>query len=146
MDTSDAGLVTASDAEEAAAAAAAAVAAKRRSKGAAKRPLPEVSDSEGGQSGGSEARKSRKKFCSAVEAMSDEQEREMVDFFGSHPEYYDQSLQSFKQRAKKEALLDELGERIGTTGEFSSFLIYDYYFNFCFQGISRRQAENEKCN
>jgi hypothetical protein len=49
--------------------------------------------------------------------MTDLQEIDLVDFLVGHPEFYDQSLQSFKLKTKKEALLDELGELIGCSGE-----------------------------
>ena len=78
----------------------------------------DISDSEG-----AEEERSRKKSSSALIVMTDDQERELVDFFAAHPEYYDQSLQSFKQRTRKEALLDELGKTLGVSGECLSILI-----------------------
>jgi hypothetical protein len=37
-----------------------------------------------------------------------------------HPQFYDHSLQSYKFKAKKEALLDDLGTKLGCSGEFKS--------------------------
>ena len=110
----DPDIVGPSDVEESTVTAAAALRRKKRTS-----KLPDIfSDSEGGAE-----ERPHKKSSSALEAMSDEQERELVRFFEAHPEYYDQSLQSFKQRTRKEALLDELGTTLGVSGECLSILI-----------------------
>jgi hypothetical protein len=53
-----------------------------------------------------------------------------VEFYQNHEEFYNQQLQGFKERQKKEALLDELGTRIGTTGELLLFILINQIFSY----------------
>ena len=63
---------------------------------------------------------SRKK-TNVSEQMTVDQEQDLVDFFAAHPLFYDQTLKEFKDRPKKDRLLDEKGAELGMTGACTIF-------------------------
>jgi hypothetical protein len=89
-----------------------------------KKKVPQPDGTDDSDGGGSEEddepskKRGRKRGHGPHEVMSEEQEKDLVDFYTAHPIFYDQSLQGFKLKSKKERLLDELGELIGCSGEY----------------------------
>ena len=45
----------------------------------------------------------------------------MDEFFAAHPLFYDQMLKEFKDRSKKDSLLDQKGAELGITGGCTFF-------------------------
>ena len=83
-------------------------------------PLVEADDlsvsDNGDEDKGARKKRSRKRGWQ-YDVMTGAQENDLVEFFDAHPEFYDQSLQGFKLKTEKEALLDDLGDLIGCSGE-----------------------------
>jgi hypothetical protein len=47
-------------------------------------------------------KRGRKRDHGQYEVMTENQEKDLIDFFQAHPQYYDQSPQGFKLKTKKE--------------------------------------------
>jgi hypothetical protein len=88
-------------------------------------------DDETHQEGGETTSQRRGKGGDTREnVMTREQEVAIVEFYQSHEEFYNQQLQGFKERQKKDALLDDLGARIGSTGELVIFILINHKFTY----------------
>jgi hypothetical protein len=49
--------------------------------------------------------------------VTEQQEHKIVEFYQHNPFYYDQTTKGYKQKSRKLALLETLGQEIGLTGE-----------------------------
>ena len=45
------------------------------------------------------------------------QKQDLLDFFADHPLFYNQTTKDFKNRSKKDPLLDDKGKELGMSGE-----------------------------
>ncbi|KAL3968158.1 uncharacterized protein LOC100704888 isoform X1 [Oreochromis niloticus] len=50
--------------------------------------------------------------------LSPEQEDHLVEWFAAHPFFYDQTARDFKDKRRREQLLDQKAEELGVTGNF----------------------------
>ena len=62
-----------------------------------------------------------RKKINVSEQLTTDQEQELVEFFAAHPLFYDRSLKVFKDRSKKDRLLDQKGTELGMTGGHTVF-------------------------
>lgn len=60
-----------------------------------------------------EPRKKSKMTCQ----LSNEQEEELVEWFSAHPIFYDKSKRDFKDRGRREQLLEGKARELGLTGK-----------------------------
>ena len=65
------------------------------------------------------AKKGKTRGRLQTDVKTEAQEEAIVDFYQSNPLFFDQTVKEFKMKAKKMAMLEELGQRIGVSGECS---------------------------
>lgn len=53
--------------------------------------------------------------------LNEEQEQILADFYGAHREFYDKTMDEYRNSKKKNRLLQQKAEELGITGEL------DYY-------------------
>ena len=51
------------------------------------------------------------------ETFTADEEQQLLEFYASHPIFYDQSRDDFKNKSRKDRLLNEIAEVLGTTGK-----------------------------
>ena len=67
----------------------------------------------------------RKKLI--AEQLTVTQEEELAEWFSVHPIFYDQSARDFKDRQKKDRLLNEKAEEYGLTGKYFALFYNEMY-------------------
>ena len=59
---------------------------------------------------------------SVSDSLTADQEQRLVDFYATHPLFYDQTLSDFKNKAKKDSLQHQIGKELGMTGKCSFYI------------------------
>jgi hypothetical protein len=62
------------------------------------------------------------KKSSVADSMSIDKEQKLVDFFSSHPIFYDQTLKEFKDKGRRDHLLTVIGTELGLTSKYKILL------------------------
>lgn len=65
----------------------------------------------------------RKKPKMQTYQMTDEQEEDLVEWFAAHPIFYDRSKHDFKNRSRRQQLLEDKGKELGLTGEWLAYTL-----------------------
>lgn len=63
----------------------------------------------------------RARRCKVPDSLTDEQEDALAEWFQSQPLFFDQSVRDFKNKDKRERLLEEKAQDFGLQGDYKHF-------------------------
>lgn len=74
----------------------------------------------------------RARRCKVPDSLTEDQEDALAEWFQSQPLFFDQSVRDFKNKDKRERLLEEKARDFGLQGDYKHFVLRYSCSTFCF--------------